>query len=310
MSTKSSSRSVGAIVGRMRAPKAYNGAITADVEIVTPDLAAEWLTANKRNRNLNRDRVQKYVDYISRAQWRDAVADVSFDVTGILQNGQHTLQACVAAEQSIVCTVKRNMPVEGQMITDTGRSRSLADQLQIEGLSNTACISTAVRQFPVWIKTGAPTLSGGGSDAKRLAAKGVNNGASNDIDLLAYCLANRDFLNEQASVAKSRSRNTPVLSQGNLMVLAIVFNHFAGEYGDEFMAQLCNEVDDRAQPVRKYQTALLAQVTATSKWPQNFRYTFAVKALNAFTARTEIKKFGWKANEDFPTINVPEGATV
>ena len=309
MSTTSSKRSVGAIVGRMRATKAYDGPITVDAEVVTPELAAEWLTANKRNRNLSRERVAKYVDYMGRGQWRDGVADIAFDVTGVLQNGQHTLQACVAAEQTIVCTVKRNMPVEGQMITDTGRSRALADQLQIEGLSNTNCIAAAVRQFPTWIQTGAPTLSGRGH-AQRNAATGMDNGASNDIDLLAYCLANRDFLNQQASVAKARSKATPVLSHSNLMVLAIVFNHFAGEYGDEFMAQLCNEVDDRAQPVRKFQSALLAQVTATSKWPQSFRYTFAVKALNAFTARTEIKKFGWKANEDFPTIHVPEGATV
>lgn len=296
-------------MGRMRAPKAYDGPITVDVEVVTPELAAEWLTANKRNRKLNNARVQKYVDYISRGQWRDAVADVAFDVAGVLQNGQHTLQACVASDQAIVCTVKRNMPLEGQMITDTGRPRSLSDQLLIEGLSNTNCIATAVKQFPVWIKTGAPTLSGGGDDAKVAAARGLDNGASNDIDLLAYCLANRDFLNEQASVAKARSKATPILSQGNLMVMAIAFNHFAGEYGDEFMAQLCNEVDDRAQPVRKYQSALLSQVTATSKWPPHFRYTFAVKALNAFIAREEIKLFRFKANEAFPKINFPEGAT-
>jgi hypothetical protein len=292
----------------MRAPKAYDGPITVDVEVVTPELAAEWLTTNDRNRKLNRNRVDKYVDFIKRNQWSDAVADIAFDSSGLLQNGQHTLTACVKAEQSIVCTIKRGMPVDGQMITDTGRTRALSDQLQIEGLSNTNTIASAVRQFPVWIKTGVPVS--GRDHAQRNATTGADNGASNDINLLAYCLANRDFLNEHASVAKSRSRATPLLTQGNLMVMAIVFNHFAGEYGDEFMAQLCNEVDGCAQPIRKYQTALLAQVGATSKWPLHFRYTFGVKALNAFIARREIGQFRFKANEAFPTINVPEGATV
>jgi hypothetical protein len=48
----------------MRAPKAYDGPITVDAEVVTPELAAEWLTANKRNRNLSRERVEKYQEAI------------------------------------------------------------------------------------------------------------------------------------------------------------------------------------------------------------------------------------------------------
>lgn len=310
MSTTSSKRSVGSIVGRMRAPRAYDGPITVDVEVVTPELAAEWLTTNTHNRNLNRSRVNRYVDYMKRDQWRDGVADIAFDVDGVLQNGQHTLSAIAASNKPAVCTVKRSMSIAAQMITDTGRGRKLSDELQMRGLTNAGVTAAAVKQYPVWIHCG--TFAGGNSgdgNTQRNAAVGTDNGARNDIDLAAYCVANREFLNAHAKVAKSRAGDTPTLTASNLMVLAIVFNHFAGDYGDRFMAQLCNEVDECAQPIRKYQSALLAQAGKKSIWHNNFKYVFAVKALNAYMARIEIKALSWKSNELAPTIDVPEGAT-
>ena len=309
MTTTSSKRSVGAALVRLRAAKAYDGPITADVEIVTPELAAEWLQVNTHNRNLNKSRVDKYADFVKRGQWRAAVADIAFDTNGILQNGQHTLSACVAANKSIVCTVKRGMAVEAQMITDTGRGRSLAGELQLAKMTNATTIAAAVRQFPVWIHIGTfGSSDSGDGQAQRNAANGADNGASNDIDLAAYCIANREFLIRQASLAESRAKNTPTLTGTNLMVMSIVFNHFADDYGDEFLRELCREVDACAQPVRKYQMALLSQVGNKARWHNNFKYAMAVKAFNAFMARAEIKTLRWGANEAFPTINVPEGA--
>ena len=296
-------------MGRMRAPKAYDGPITVDVEVVTPELAAEWLTANTRNRNIQKPRVEKYADFMTKDQWRDGVADIAFDTDGVLQNGQHTLSAIVKANVPAVCTVKRGMRIDAQMITDTGRGRSLSDELQRHGFTNTNSIAAAVKVFPAWIGTGTFQL-GPNNRAQRDAASGIANGANNDIELAAYCVANRDFLVRHCSVAYSRSKKTPFLTATNLMILSVVFEHFAGQYGAEFMTQLSNEGQECAQPIRKYQNGLLAQVTAQSKWTPSFRYAFAVKALNAFMDRTEIKHLGWKANEAFPTIKVPEGATV
>jgi hypothetical protein len=53
----------------------------------------------------------------------------------------------------------------------------------------------------------------------------------------------------------------------------------------------------------------MRQIDARHPWNRFYRYAYAVKAFNAFAARTDIKKLSIKANEAFPAIEIPEGAT-
>lgn len=291
------------LVERIRPGRKYNGPITTDPEWVTPELAAEWLRVNTHNRAINAGKVGGYVDALSKHQWYDASADIAFDTNGVLQNGQHTLTAIVKSGQEAVCTVKRNMQPEAQLVTDTGRPRTLGDQLGSGGpdsFSNANIIAAAVKVYPAWLVEGRFRFY---EDAVR---KGT---APNVVELHQLCIENKAFLETHASRAAKLAKTIPLLNANNVMVLSIVFEDASNELGQSFIAQLSGNTETCAQPIRKYREGLTRQIDARHAWNRFYRYAYAVKAFNAFAARTEIKKLSIKANEAFPTIEIPEGAT-
>ena len=304
MSTKSSSGSVASIVERMRAPKVYDGPITTNPEIVTPQIAAEWLQVNTENRALNGWKVKDYVRDLDKHQWYDAKADIEFDTNGILQNGQHTLTAIVNSGEEAVCCVKRNMQPESRIVTDTHRPRTLGDELGSPGpkgrFKNANNIAAAVRVYVPWLAEGKYRDS-------QVAAR--SNGAYSRQELYRVCLANKEFLETHASHAASSAKKIPFLNASNVMVLSIVFENASSEIGQSFMAQLAGQTDTCAQPIRKYREGLMRQVDAKHKWNQFYRYAYAVRAFNAFAGRTEVVRFSMRMSDPFPTIEIPEGAT-
>ena len=302
MTTTTSKGSMHLLIERIRPGRKYNGPITTDPEWVTPELAAEWLRVNTHNRAINAGKVKGYVEALSNGQWYDATADIAFDTNGVLQNGQHTLTAIAKSGEEALCTVKRNMQPEAQIVTDTGRPRSLGDQLGSgpDSFVNPNIIAAAVKVYPSWLAEGRFRAY---EDAVRIGM------APNVVELYKLCRSNKEFLETHASRAAKLAKTIPLLNANNVMVLSIVLEDASNELGQSFIAQLSGDTETCAQPIRKYREGLMRQIDARHPWNRFYRYAYAVKAFNAFAARTDIKKLTIKASEAFPAIEIPEGAT-
>lgn len=108
-------------------------------ELITPEIAREYLTHNKKNRNLRPRRVQEYAREIKAGKWAKSPESIAFYENGDLANGQHRLSAVVEADTPAVFYVTYDVPNDCK-IFDRGASRTSADTMKLNDVS--APIST------------------------------------------------------------------------------------------------------------------------------------------------------------------------
>lgn len=105
--------------------------------LVTPDLAANWLSRNKRNRPMLSLRVAFYVHQLETGQWNMANPQpIIFDTDGLLDDGQHRLEAVILSGCATWFRVVWDAPPSVRPVLDTGKSRTPMDLLAMQhGLS-------------------------------------------------------------------------------------------------------------------------------------------------------------------------------
>lgn len=135
------------------------GDVTITVESVTPELADEWLeTYNTRNRTLYADRSEGLARDMNVGSFvfngdtiRFAVyADGPRKGEAYLADGQHRLDAIRKSEVAQPCLIVRGLPADAQETIDTGKTRTFADTLRLDGWSNENHIAAITRALLLW----------------------------------------------------------------------------------------------------------------------------------------------------------------
>lgn len=104
---------------------------TTKLEWVTPEMAAEWLKRNTRNRSLSNVRISTLAGEIKAGTWRVTHQGIAFGKDGTLFDGQHRLSAIVAAGIAVPIMVTRGLSQQALDAIDTGATRRAADVLAI-----------------------------------------------------------------------------------------------------------------------------------------------------------------------------------
>lgn len=109
------------------------GGPTHRLVMVTPELAEYWLEKNIHNRKVYFGVVREYTQAMKDERWWFDGDSIQFSKEGILLNGQHRLMAQVASGTTLVQSVWFDLDSGVQTVMDTGRKRSFADILELEG---------------------------------------------------------------------------------------------------------------------------------------------------------------------------------
>ncbi len=118
---------------------------TANVEIITPEVATCYLSLNiDNNRNINKRALKSYVKQMKDGRWQLNGDAIKFNNLGQLVDGQHRLQAVIESETTISSMVIKGLPSDAFLTMDTGRKRISGDVLAIEGYKNTNTLAGAV----------------------------------------------------------------------------------------------------------------------------------------------------------------------
>ena len=104
---------------------------------VSPELAAEWLKKNLKNRKLKHSTVDGYVMDMRNGAWLTTHQGLAFDDADNLIDGQHRLEAIVCSKKTVLMLVSTGWPVESDKrktmdAVDRGVARSLPDQLHLQ----------------------------------------------------------------------------------------------------------------------------------------------------------------------------------
>ncbi len=114
----------------------HNGTITA---IVTPETAGWLIAINTENRTLQRASVERFKLILKTGKWVNTGEAIIVAREAILNDGQHRLHAIKETGISAEMDVRFGIPREAFHATGTGRKRTAADVLGMEGFSNTSC---------------------------------------------------------------------------------------------------------------------------------------------------------------------------
>lgn len=118
---------------------------TAAIVEVTPALAERWLGTNRRNRNLRPRIVRAYANDMSNGRWEMTGESVKFDTQGNLIDGQHRLNAVIAAGVAVPLFVVRGLDPAVQDVMDTGTKRLASDALKLDGYRYAVNLAAAAR---------------------------------------------------------------------------------------------------------------------------------------------------------------------
>lgn len=114
-----------------------NSAATSSISTtyvnITPEIAAEMLTRNKKNRNLRPFSVRAYANDMKAGHWRTTHQGIAFSTNGELSDGQHRLHAIILANTPIMMQVTTGMEKECSLVVDMGDRRQAHDSFLMAG---------------------------------------------------------------------------------------------------------------------------------------------------------------------------------
>lgn len=102
------------------------------VVTVTPEMARQWLGRNAGNRPLKPSQVSRLTAAIREGKWKLTGDAIRFSRTGKMIDGQHRLQAIVAAELPVQCVVMQGLNDDIFDVIDSGSPRSRADAVFVK----------------------------------------------------------------------------------------------------------------------------------------------------------------------------------
>jgi len=100
---------------------------------ITPDLAAQWLEGNVRNRRIDQGYVNCLAEEMAADRWITTHQGIGFDRAGTLIDGQHRLWAVLQSGCTIFSAVSVGLPVESVPNIDGGKGRSIVDRMTLSG---------------------------------------------------------------------------------------------------------------------------------------------------------------------------------
>lgn len=105
--------------------------IESCVEVITPEVASQYLARNRKNRSIRKQEVECYAREIKRGNFVVTHQGIAFDAEGNLIDGQHRLLAIAMAGCPVKMMVTRGLDADTLAVVDRGATRTMRDVFTI-----------------------------------------------------------------------------------------------------------------------------------------------------------------------------------
>ena len=265
--------------------------ITGRVETITPDIAKEMLGVNTNNRNISRQQVELLARTMAQQAWRLNGEAIKFSNTGRLLDGQHRLLACVESGVPFRTLVIRGLPEDTQETMDSGKTRTMANVLELQGRSNTKQLATVARSIYV-------------SEQHGLEAACTNSMAPTRNELLTF-IENTPHLEDtlrQASLFYGKSNH--LMSTSVAALLYWTLNEIDSDACERFFDMLATGANlNEGNPILVLRNTLfdINKRGAHSDRTSRRRIVgITIKAWNKWREGATVKLLKFSPNEQFP----------
>lgn len=258
--------------------------VTIDVVMVTPDIAATWLTKNTHNRNPRERPIKLYAADMAAGDWCFTGAPITFDDHGNLLDGQHRLHALIAADVSLPFVVIRGLANSAQDETDNGIPRKFYDVLTLRGEPNASHLAALVRRVTAW-------ESGHKRDASSYPAT-----HSQLLRTLERYPNLRDYIQPSRTVADKCDCPASVIA-----LLWWVFDNIDSEDAEFFFRRLGDGQGlVKGDPIFELRRTLANTKQVRGERSQTYLSAIVIKAWNAFREGNTVGLYRWKPGGSKP----------
>lgn len=243
---------------------------TARIVELTPELASSLLDRNLRNRKVSGKNYALVLRAIRNGEWRLNGEAIKLDTNGFMLDGQHRCRAVVESGVSILTLLIEDLEPDTQDTMDTGKSRSLADILQIRGEASATSLAAVIRRVYLWKSYG-------------LRSATVSSYPTTNHECLQF-FAQNQWIRDLVTPAKRIARMSKL--PGSLAgLLMTVFNDIDSDDSDYFFDRLCDgENLPAGSPILLLRKSLINLHESKGTSNQTYMAALVVKAWNKYRA--------------------------
>jgi hypothetical protein len=261
--------------------------MNAKLERITPETAAEMLQLNKNNRPASTTAVKFLAREIKEGRWQVNGDTITF-AEDRLVDGQHRLMAVIESGIPISTFVVRGVPSESFLTKDSGRKRSAADALAINGVTWSKYVAAALKQVWIYSKTG----------------KLDQTSLSPSTSILVEFYEQNPEIIRSVQLITTKNKFVP---NSLMMALHYLFSQKDQDAADQFMNDLIGGANlDSFDPVFLLRNRLLENFSSTFKLPFYSLGALIIKAWNVRREGKTIKRLAFKSTgegaEAYPVI--------
>lgn len=168
--------------------------LSVAIELITPEKAENYLKFNSNNRSMKQSHVGFLSNQIKQNLFLENGEAIIFDKFGYLKDGQHRLQAISLNDKSFFIPVVRGVEPRCMATYDTGKNRSAADVLKLNGFQYYGVIASLVQSINNYVDKKYKTKVLGMHDRSR---------SLTNQQILDYVQLNYDWLLEIVSTIET-----------------------------------------------------------------------------------------------------------
>jgi hypothetical protein len=247
--------------------------------MVTPEMAMEILKTNIRNRPMQAENVMFFVDQIEKGQFAFNGQPVIISKNNLLMDGQHRLAAIVKSKKSQKLLIVYGIEEDVMHTIDTGKKRSAADVLKINGVSNAGGIAAVITAYQ---RTKEYKTYGSSNKRLMLTRK----------DVIEIYNANVELLHDIAPFAAKCNKKVRLIDKsvlGGYICYLLLDKKHEYEKVISFFEQLHTGYGVENETILTLRNKLLQNATSVSKLPFRTIEQYIIIAWNAYAKGKEVK---------------------
>lgn len=251
--------------------------------LVSPEMAAALLTLNTGNRHLELRRVAQYAAEMKTGRWTLTGEPIIVSREGVLNDGQHRLQAVVDAGVPVWLDIRFGVSRDAFLQTGIGRKRTVADNLQIMGVKNAFSVAAVCKAMLHYETPRWPV--------------DINRSVSPHES--AEVLARHPMIQPVVDRLKAM-KFAPMQASPMMFVVSLAAEVSDFETAIRFAEEINHGNEEEFVPTRALREKLIAASTMRARVPAIDWIMLGIKAWNAWIVGAQIRNLRLIASEREP----------